>query len=78
MAFLARMVIFALVLSSVFPAFAGKRVAIVIGNSTYTTISALVNLRNDARAVDKAFREIGFDDVRLLENLDQGGMLRAL
>ena len=55
-----------------------RRVALVIGNSTYTTIGELVNLRNDARAVDKAFREIGFDHVRLLENLDQGGMLRAL
>jgi uncharacterized caspase-like protein len=39
----------------------GTRVALVIGNGAYVNAAALPNPVNDARAVAKALREIGFD-----------------
>ena len=51
-------------------ALAGKRVALVIGNSAYTAVSKLPNPANDASAVAAAFRRMGFDQVTL--KLDQG------
>jgi tetratricopeptide (TPR) repeat protein len=39
----------------------GSRVALVIGNSAYVAAGALPNPANDARAVAKALRDIGFD-----------------
>ena len=38
----------------------GRRVALVIGNGAYTHIKALANPSNDARAVAKSLRGIGF------------------
>ncbi|MES1148425.1 MAG: caspase family protein, partial [Bradyrhizobium guangdongense] len=38
----------------------GKRMALVIGNGAYTHVKALANPSNDARAVAKSLREIGF------------------
>ena len=39
----------------------GVRVALVIGNGAYTHTGALPNPANDARAIAKALRDIGFD-----------------
>ena len=39
----------------------GSRVALVMGNSAYVAAGALANPANDARAVAKALRDIGFD-----------------
>src|SRR5262249_5537661 len=38
----------------------GRRVALVIGNGAYANVKALPNPPNDARAVGKSLREIGF------------------
>ncbi|TPQ37368.1 peptidase C14, caspase catalytic subunit p20 [Bradyrhizobium guangdongense] len=38
----------------------GKRMALVIGNGAYTHVRALANPSNDARAVAKSLRDIGF------------------
>src|SRR5581483_8469467 len=38
----------------------GRRMALVIGNGAYTGVKALPNPRNDARAVAKSLRDIGF------------------
>ncbi|MBR0826126.1 caspase family protein [Bradyrhizobium manausense] len=38
----------------------GKRMALVIGNGAYTHVKALPNPSNDARAVAKSLRDIGF------------------
>ncbi|WP_027554739.1 caspase family protein [Bradyrhizobium sp. Cp5.3] len=38
----------------------GKRMALVIGNGAYTHVKALPNPPNDARAVAKSLRDIGF------------------
>ncbi|MFZ2155840.1 MAG: caspase family protein [Bradyrhizobium sp.] len=40
--------------------FAGRRVALVIGNGAYAHVKALPNPPNDARSVAKSLREIGF------------------
>ncbi|WP_426408177.1 caspase family protein [Bradyrhizobium ganzhouense] len=42
------------------PATPGKRMALVIGNGAYAHVKALPNPPNDARAVAKSLRDIGF------------------
>jgi tetratricopeptide (TPR) repeat protein len=46
--------------SAVTPAGAGRRVALVIGNGAYANVKALPNPPNDARAIAKVLRDIGF------------------
>ena len=55
------------------PAEAAKRVALVIGNSSYKHASALDNPRNDAEDVSKAFGKLGFKVVKGLD-LDKRSM----
>ncbi len=45
---------------SAVPSFAENRVALVIGNGAYASVKALPNPPNDARAVGKSLRDIGF------------------
>lgn len=49
------------------PAHAGRRVALVIGNSAYKNVARLANPVNDARLIGAMFKTAGFDivDVRL-------------
>lgn len=54
---------------SVIPAHADRRVALVIGNAGYKNVSPLPNTLNDANAVAKLFRSVGFDIVQLQINL---------
>ncbi len=54
----------------------GKRIALIIGNNSYS-ISPLTNAVNDARAVDKALREAGFQTI-LRENATMVTMQEAL
>jgi len=42
------------------PAFAGKRMALIIGNAAYRNVPALRNPINDARGVKEALEKIGF------------------
>jgi hypothetical protein len=42
-------------------AVAEKRVALVIGNSSYAGLSKLANPENDARAMAKMLADVGFD-----------------
>ena len=55
------------------PAFAEKRVALVIGNSAYQHSSRLPNPRNDAEDVAAALRRIGFETILGLD-LDRAKM----
>jgi len=55
---------------------AERRVALVIGNSSYET-SPLKNPANDARDVAAALRSFGFDVIHR-QDLDQNGMKRAI
>ena len=57
--------IFAMVLSTG-AALADKRVALIVGNSTYQTVPQLPNPSRDANAVAKLFKDAGFDDVQVV------------
>lgn len=60
------------------PAFAEKRVALVIGNSAYKNVNQLQNPANDAAAVVAMFKKAGFDSVDARLNLTIVDMRRAL
>ena len=55
----------------------GQRMALVIGNDSYTGIPALSNARTDARAMARALQEVGFD-VTLHTDLTHKAMLEAV
>ena len=44
------------------PALAGKRVALVIGNSAYQNVNSLANPANDSGAMSAIFKDSGFAD----------------
>src|SRR6185369_11663244 len=60
------------------PAFADKRVALVIGNSGYDKVARLPNPANDAALVADTLKAAGFDDVNLRRDLRINEMRRAL
>ena len=59
-------------------AFAGKRVALVIGNSNYQNVAALTNPSNDAASVTEMFKQASFDVVESRRDLKYMDMRRAL
>ena len=60
------------------PAFADKRLALVIGNSAYERVPQLPNPVQDATAMSQMFKAAGFDTVMLKLDLKAGEMRRAL
>jgi uncharacterized caspase-like protein len=60
------------------PAFAEKRVALVIGNSSYQKVARLSNPANDAAAVAAMFKSAGFDLVDSRLNLNANEMRKTL
>src|SRR5215510_8190954 len=60
------------------PALAGKRVALVMGNSAYQNVSRLANPANDSEAMSATFKSAGFDVVDLKRDLKANEMRRAL
>ena len=54
-----------------------RRIALVIGNGDYKLISPLRNPVNDARAMARVLRELGFDVIAEV-NLNQKEMKRAI
>ena len=60
------------------PAFAGKRVALVLGNSTYQNAPPLPNPVNDAAVIAAKFKEAGFDVVDSRHDLPAAETRRAL
>lgn len=59
------------------PAWAEKKVALVIGNSAYQHANPLRNPANDAKAMAKLFGELGFD-VKLVLDADRAGLMGVL
>jgi uncharacterized caspase-like protein len=57
---------------------AEKRVALIIGNSTYDKVARLPNTANDAALMAETFKSAGFDSVDLRRDLKVGDMRRAL
>lgn len=72
-----RVLLLALALAAASPAFAAKRVALVIGNGGYKTLSTLDNPTRDAVAVAGELRANGFD-VEEHTDLDRADLLDAL
>jgi uncharacterized caspase-like protein len=62
---------------SIGTAFAENRIALVIGNSNYTTVSALPNPANDAKAMTSFLKAAGFE-VLQAPNLTQSDMRRTI
>jgi Caspase domain len=60
------------------PAFAEKRVALVMGNSAYQNVIRLVNPANDSGAMSATLKSAGFDVVELKQDLKAAEMRRAL
>ena len=60
------------------PAQAEKRVALVIGNGTYSRVARLPNPARDADAMAILFRKAGFDVVQPKTDLDLSSMRRTL
>ena len=59
-------------------AFADKRVALIVGNSSYQSVPQLPNPSRDATAVAKMFKDAGFDSVDLLINVGNLEFKRAI
>ncbi len=59
-------------------AWADKRVALIVGNSTYQTVPQLPNPSRDASSVAKMFKDAGFDTVDLQLNLGNLEFKRAI
>jgi len=59
-------------------AYADKRVALVIGNSAYSSTAALQNPANDVVLLARALRAADFDSVDTALDLDRKGMIAAL
>ncbi len=59
-------------------AHAERRVALVVGNSSYQTVPQLPNPSRDATAVAKMFRDAGFDTVDTLINVGNLEFKRAI
>ena len=60
------------------PAWAERRVALVIGNSGYVSVAALANPRNDSAAIGSLFKDAGFDVVDLRQDVGSNDMKRAI
>ena len=56
----------------------GRRVALVIGNSSYQNAGALPNPKGDAEAIGAALTAVGFDKVMVRHDLDRRKLLAAL
>jgi outer membrane protein assembly factor BamD (BamD/ComL family) len=57
---------------------ADKRVALVIGNYSYQNVEQLLNPKNDAPAIAKMFKDMGFDQVDLVTDVGNVEFKRAI
>ena len=55
-----------------------RRVALIIANSNYSSVSRLANPAHDGRAIAASFRRLGFAEVIERYDLDQAAMGKAL
>jgi uncharacterized caspase-like protein len=77
-ALFARVIIALSVFAGLAPAFAGGRVALVLGNAAYQHVPTLANSLNDAESIATTFRNAGFDTVELRRDLRITDLRRAL
>ena len=55
-----------------------KRVALLIGNAAYQHEGRLANPINDAKLLARTLQDLGFDEVKLIENADMRQLTRAV
>jgi uncharacterized caspase-like protein len=60
------------------PSASGRRVALVIGNSSYAAVPTLPNPKRDAEAVASALREVGFQSVSVVNDASRDALVKAL
>jgi hypothetical protein len=60
------------------PSVPEHRVALVIGNSAYQTVSGLPNTTNDARAIAEVLKADGFTSVRIILDMTRASMIASL
>jgi outer membrane protein assembly factor BamD (BamD/ComL family) len=68
----------AALIGSVERGLADKRVALVIGNYSYQNFEQLLNPKNDAPAIAKMFKDMGFDQVDLVTDVGNLQFKRAI
>jgi outer membrane protein assembly factor BamD (BamD/ComL family) len=68
----------AALVGSVETGLADKRVALVIGNYNYENFEQLLNPKNDAPAIAKMFKDMGFDQVDLVTDVGNLEFKRAI
>jgi Caspase domain len=56
----------------------GRRIALIIGNSHYSSVPTLTNPAQDAKAIAKALETVGFEKVTLKLDLDRQSLWTAL
>ena len=56
----------------------GRRIALVVGNSNYTSVPALTNPQHDAALVAETLKQVGFEIVSLQTNLGREALDNAL
>jgi uncharacterized caspase-like protein len=56
----------------------GRRIALVIGNSSYLSVAALPNPRRDAEAVAAGLRGVGFQAVTVINDAGRDTLVQAL
>jgi len=76
--FLTVAAVFGLLWSGILPGHADKRVALVIGNSSYRNVASLPNPVNDASAMVETFKAARFDVVELRRDVGIGDLRRAI
>ena len=60
------------------PSVPERRVALVIGNSSYQAVSGLANTTNDARAIAEVLKADGFTSVRIILDMNRASMIASL
>jgi len=77
---LAAMMVLGIALGMSDPALAGKRVALVVGVSTYSAVPSLPNPASDARSVAQSLRAVDFEVTELTtaQQLDRASLSTAL
>jgi outer membrane protein OmpA-like peptidoglycan-associated protein/tetratricopeptide (TPR) repeat protein len=66
------------ILASTPPAPAGRRIALVMGNSAYAAAPTLLNVRRDSEVVTGLLRSVGFESVKLATDLTRERFIEAL
>ena len=77
-AILTSLILMGIVVGTSVPALADKRVAMVIGNSTYKNVNQLPNPSKDAASIGDMLKKAGFDVVDSRQDVGEADMKRMI